>query len=68
MGGSGADTYRFGAGSGLDTVQENDATVGVVDRVGFGALLAQLGFQRDADNLEALIAGNAVDKLVLQDW
>ena len=69
VGGSGADTYRFGAGSGLDTVQENDSTAGVMDRVDFGALLqSQVTFQRTGNNLEALIAGNSLDKLVVQDW
>ena len=69
VGGTGADTYRFGSGWGLDTVQENDSTAGVTDRVDFGALVqSQLAFQRTGNNLEALITGNALDKLVLKDW
>jgi Ca2+-binding RTX toxin-like protein len=68
-GGSGADTYRFAAGKGVDTVQENDGTSGVSDRVDFGSLLqSQLAFQRSGNNLEALIVGSNVDKLVVKDW
>jgi len=61
--------YRFGVGKGIDTVQESDSTSGVVDRVDFGALLqSQVAFQRSGNNLEAVIAANSVDKLVLKDW
>jgi Ca2+-binding RTX toxin-like protein len=68
-GGSGADTYRFAAGKGVDTVQENDGTSGVSDRVDFGSLLqSQVAFQRSGNNLEALIVGSNVDKLVVKDW
>ena len=68
-GGSGADTYRFAAGKGVDTVQENDGTSGVSDWVDFGSLLqSQLAFQRSGNNLEALIVGSNVDKLVVKDW
>ena len=61
--------YRFAAGKGVDTVQENDGTSGVSDRVDFGSLLqSQLAFQRSGNNLEALIVGSNVDKLVVKDW
>ena len=69
VGGAGADTYVFGLGWGLDTVQENDATAGVVDQVLFGAGIAQAdtSFVRNANNLEVSIL-NTVDKLVVQNW
>lgn len=69
VGGAGADTYVFGRGWGLDTVQENDATAGVVDKVLLGAGIAQADttFVRNGNNLEVSIV-NTADKLVVKDW
>ena len=68
-GGTGADTYRFGSGYGIDTVQENDATVGVKDAVQFTGTINQpnVAFKHVGNNLEVLLNGTA-DKLVLQNW
>ena len=59
----------FDRGYGVDTVQENDTTAGVKDRVQFAAGIAQgdVTFQRSGNNLEALLAGST-DKLVVKDW
>ncbi|MGA0608934.1 calcium-binding protein [Caldimonas sp. KR1-144] len=69
IGGTGADVYRFGNGYGLDTVQENDATSGVVDALQFGAGIGQsdLAFARVGNNLEAVLS-NGADKIVVKDW
>ncbi len=68
-GGTGADTYLFGRGAGVDTIQENDATAGVVDRVQFGTNIVQADtpFTRAGNDLTAAIAGTS-DKLVVKDW
>lgn len=69
VGGTGADSYVFGRGWGLDTVQENDATAGVVDQVlvGAGIVQADTKFVRNGNNLEVSILGTT-DKLVVQNW
>jgi Ca2+-binding RTX toxin-like protein len=69
IGGTGADTYVFGRSSGIDTVQDNDSTAGVVDRVLFGAGIVQADtvYQRNSNNLEVLIR-NTTDKLILSNW
>ena len=56
-------------GYGVDTVQENDATAGVKDRVQFAAGIAQadVTFQRSGNDLQALL-GAAQDKLIVRDW
>ncbi|MEY4564262.1 MAG: hypothetical protein RLZZ618_3539, partial [Pseudomonadota bacterium] len=68
-GATGADTYLFARGHGQDTVQDNDATAGVKDRIQFaaGIVQADLRYSRVGNNLEALINGTS-DKLVVQDW
>ena len=69
VGGTAGDSYAFGRGHGVDTVQENDASAGVVDRVLFGSGIAStdISFVRATNNLEARLNGSA-DKLVLKDW
>ena len=69
VGGTGADSYVFGRGWGLDTVQENDATAGIVDQVllGAGIVQADTRFVRNGNNLEVSVLGTA-DKLVVQNW
>ena len=69
IGGLGSDVYMFGKTYGVDTVQENDASAGVKDRVEFGTGIAtgDTSFVRSGNDLQVLIAGTA-DKLVLQNW
>jgi Ca2+-binding RTX toxin-like protein len=69
VGGLGSDVYMFGKTYGVDTVQENDASAGVKDRVEFGTGIAtgDTSFVRSGNDLQVLIAGTA-DKLVLQNW
>ncbi len=69
IGGTGADIYLFGRGSGIDSIQENDATAGVIDRVQFGANIVQADtlFTRTGNDLTAAV-GLAGDRLVVKDW
>jgi Ca2+-binding RTX toxin-like protein len=68
-GGAGNDTYRFGRGAGTDTVVENDATAGNLDKVDFLADVSssQIWFRQVNNDLEASIIGTS-DKLVLSNW
>jgi Ca2+-binding RTX toxin-like protein len=69
IGGQGSDTYRFGRGYGIDSVIENDTTLGHTDIAQFmaGVSSNQLWFQRTGNNLEVDIIGTA-DKLLIKDW
>jgi Ca2+-binding RTX toxin-like protein len=69
IGGAGADTYQFNVGYGTDTVQENDATTGVVDVVQLLGTIKQadVRFTQAGNNLEMLVL-NTTDKLVVQNW
>ena len=69
VGGTGADRYLFGRGYGVDTIQENDSTVGITDVVQFGSGIgaADLIFTHVGNNLEVAIAGTS-DKVVVQNW
>jgi Ca2+-binding RTX toxin-like protein len=68
-GGLGNDTYILGRGYGVDTVVENDATVGNTDVAQFlsGVATDQIWLQHVSNNLEASIIGTT-DKLVVKDW
>jgi Ca2+-binding RTX toxin-like protein len=68
-GGVAADIYQFARGYGQDTVQDNDASAGVKDRVQFAAGIAQadIAYKKVGNNLEALVNGTT-DKIVVQDW
>ncbi len=71
IGAAGADTYRFGLGSGVDTIQDNDATAGVKDRIEFVGSVRQsdVAFAKSGNNLEVLLNASAgADKLVIQNW
>lgn len=69
VGAAGADTYRFSRGHGVDTVQDNDSTAGVKDRVEFalGIVQSDLTFSRSGNSLVTSVNGTA-DQLVVQDW
>jgi Ca2+-binding RTX toxin-like protein len=68
MGGRGGDTYYYGAGWGTDTIEENDTTAGVVDRVVFtNAAQGQVQFARQGDDLVASVSGST-GALVVADW
>lgn len=69
VGGSGADVYRFGAGYGIDTISENDATAGVTDAVQFAGpvMQADVQYQQVGNNMEVTLSGTT-DKIVLQNW
>ena len=71
VGGAGADTYVFAVGYGMDTIQENDATLAIKDIVQFSGVTAitqaSVQFKRVVDNLEVLLNGTT-DKLVIQGW
>lgn len=68
-GAGGADTYTFGHGYGVDTIQDNDNTVGVNDRVllAEGIASSEVTFARVGNNLEAALFGTT-DKVVVKDW
>lgn len=68
-GGEGNDSYVFGRGYGIDTVIENDDTMGNIDVAQFlsGVTADQIWFSHAGNNLEVDIIGTN-DKLVLQDW
>uniref|UniRef100_UPI0037834CE7 calcium-binding protein n=1 Tax=Aquabacterium sp. TaxID=1872578 RepID=UPI0037834CE7 len=70
-GAAGADVYRFAAGYGVDTIQENDSTAGVVDAIQFAGaspiLQSSVTFAHVGSNLEVRLNGTG-DKLVLQSW
>jgi Ca2+-binding RTX toxin-like protein len=59
-GGAGSDIYRFGLGSGQDTISSYDETEGKVDAVEFGAgiLPADVTLRRSGDNLVMSVAGS----------
>ncbi|MBL8328769.1 MAG: hypothetical protein JNJ71_07940 [Rubrivivax sp.] len=68
-GGQSGDTYKFGIGYGVDIIEENDATAGVIDKVIMGAGIAasDLIFTRVNNSLEVSLLGRS-DKLVVKDW
>jgi Ca2+-binding RTX toxin-like protein len=68
-GGAEADIYQFARGYGQDTVQDNDATAGVKDRIQFaaGIVQADMAYKKVGNNLEAWINGTT-DKIIVQDW
>lgn len=68
-GGQSGDTYKFGIGYGIDTIEENDATPGAIDKVmlGAGITSSDLVFARVNNSLEVSLLGR-LDKLIVQDW
>jgi uncharacterized delta-60 repeat protein len=69
IGGTGNDTYWLGRGYGVDTIVENDATVGNTDvsRFDTGIAVDQLWFTHTGNNLDVSIVGTT-DKLTLSNW
>lgn len=69
VGGSGNDVYILGRDYGVDTLIEDDSTIGNVDTVRFLSDISadQIWFQHIGNNLKVSIIGTA-DKLVLNDW
>lgn len=69
VGGAGADRYVFGIGHGVDTVQENDSTAGVADRIEFGAGISagQVVYARSGYDLLVQLKDTA-DRIVVKDW
>ena len=65
-GGVGNDTYRFAAGSGLDTINDSDITVGNVDAVEVDGLPSEATARRAGQNLELRLAGG--DVLTMTGW
>ena len=67
-GGTGDDTYRFDAGFGHDTLRENDATVGNVDRIVFGAGITPAKVMASRDNLDLLLSAGEIDQIRVEGW
>jgi Ca2+-binding RTX toxin-like protein len=68
-GGAGNDTYRFGRGSGVDTVSDYDLKAGNNDVLVFGSGVAinHLWFRRVDSDLEVSIIGTT-DKVTVGNW
>jgi Ca2+-binding RTX toxin-like protein len=68
-GGLGNDTYRFGRGSGKDSIACYDGTIGKVDtiEVGAGVLVTDVVLKRDGDMLVLSIKGTT-DTLVVSNY
>ena len=69
VGGAGNDTYWLGRGYGIDTITENDSTVGNVDVARFqtGIAVDQLWFAKSGNNLNVSIIGTN-DRFTLTNW
>ncbi len=69
VGGTGNDTYVLGRGYGVDTVRENDATLGNADIAQFLAGIAsdQIWLRHVGYNLELSVIGSG-DKFVMENW
>lgn len=69
IGGLGNDTYRFGRGSGRDTIRDDDETLGNSDviSIGVGVSADQLWFRHVGNDLEISILGTS-DTATVRDW
>ncbi|WP_407971934.1 calcium-binding protein [Burkholderia pyrrocinia] len=69
VGGLGNDTYRFGRGSGRDTIRDDDETLGNSDVISIGAGVSadQLWFRHVGNDLEISILGTS-DTATVRDW
>ncbi len=61
------DSYRWGSGSGLDTLTDSGGALDHVDLFA-GISSSQLRFAHVGNNLELSIAGNTLDKLTMNGW
>ena len=68
-GGPGPDVYLFGRGSGQDTIQDTDATPGVIDAIQVASDLApsDISARRNGDHLVLTINGTT-DQLTVWYW
>ncbi|WP_333908335.1 calcium-binding protein, partial [Pseudomonas aestuarii] len=68
-GGAGSDTYVFGIGSGQDTINNYDTSVGNVDTLSFdeGVSIEQLWFRQNGSSLEVSVIGSS-DKATISNW
>ncbi len=68
-GGKGGDTYFMEAGTGQDTIVENDSTGGVNDLLQWGSSIRhdQLWLVKSGNNLEVSVIGTT-DKAIIKDW
>ncbi len=68
-GGTGNDTYRFGLGSGQDTITSYDTAAGKQDVLLFGEGVSaeQLWLRKVGNNLEVSIIGST-DKVTVSSW
>lgn len=68
-GGKGGDTYFLEAGTGQDTIVENDSTTGVMDLLQWGPGIRhdQLWLRKAGNNLEVSVIGTG-DKAIVKDW
>lgn len=67
VGGKGNDTYLFSAGSGIDTIVENDATAGNLDIAKWDASHDTLWFSKAGNNLLVNVIGTN-DTVIVKDW
>jgi trimeric autotransporter adhesin len=66
---NGNDTYRFGKGSGNDTIIDHDKTAGNTDTISLASDIApdEVSLRRSGDDLELTISGTT-DKLTVKNW
>ncbi|WP_462386740.1 putative Ig domain-containing protein [Acidovorax sp. Q11] len=68
-GGKGGDTYFMEAGTGQDTIVENDSTSNVTDLLQWGSNVRhdQIWLRKAGNNLEVSVIGTS-DKAIVKDW
>ena len=68
-GGKGGDTYFMEAGTGQDTIVENDSTSNVTDLLQWGSNVRhdQIWLRKAVNNLEVNFIGTS-DKAIVKDW
>lgn len=68
-GGKGGDTYFMEAGTGQDTIVENDSTAGAIDLLQWGSSIRhdQIWLVKSGNNLEVSSIGTS-DKAIVKDW
>lgn len=68
--GVGNDTYQFGTGSGQDTINDYDPTLGNVDKIqlGAGILPGDVSVSRNGNDLVLRFATNITDQITVPNW